>query len=372
MRFLLLLFLSALHTVHALSTEIPRHVATTPAPCAEPEARERHERILALPGRADARVVFLGDSITERWEAEDGGKATWDRVWAPLHALDLGVSGDRTEHVLWRLAHGALDGAAPRVVVLLIGTNNAGHQVEDAAYRVSPRQISDGVAAIIAQVQARCPAARVLLLAILPRGEEETDPVRRQTDAANALLKGLADGQRVRWLDTGRCFMKAENTDVDIGTMPDLLHPSPEGLPPLGGGAGAGGRGDAALTPAAARATAAHSARIPPAAGGRHRRSAVHERRAGRRRPPSLRPAARAPRRGRHAPNALAVPRRWVRVSQGPTAPPPSAAHHPTPAGRAPCAATPAPRGCTPGWSRRRRRAARAAGRSGRAIRWPG
>ena len=229
MRCMLLLLLLAFHTVQALAAESLLHVTTTPAPRVEPEARERHERTLALPGRATARVAFLGDSITERWEVEDGGKATWERVWAPLGAVDLGVSGDRTGHVLWRLAHGALDGMAPRAVVLLIGTNNAGHMAEDAAYCVSPRQIADGVAAVIAQVQARCPQARVLLLAILPRGEEETDIVRQQTDAANALLKGLADGRRVRWLDTGRCFMKAENTDVDIGTMPDLLHPSPDG-----------------------------------------------------------------------------------------------------------------------------------------------
>ena len=229
MRVLLPLLLPFFLTAQALAAENLLHVTTTPAARAEPEARERHERTLALPGRAAARVAFLGDSITERWQAEDGGEATWERVWAPLGAVDLGVSGDRTEHVLWRLAHGALDGMAPRVVVLLIGTNNAGHMAEDAAYRISPRQTADGVAAIIAQVQARCPQARVLLLAILPRGEEETDAVRQQTDATNTLLKGLADGQRVRWLDTGRCFMKAENTDVDVTTMPDLLHPSPEG-----------------------------------------------------------------------------------------------------------------------------------------------
>jgi beta-glucosidase len=211
------------------AVEIPVHVATTPVPRNEPEAVARHHEILRLPQRAAARVVFLGDSITERWGVDDGGKAVWDRVWAPLAAVNLGVSGDRTEHVLWRIGHGELDGMAPRLVVLLIGTNNAGQQAEDPTYHCSPRQTADGVQAIVALLRARLPAARILLLAILPRGEEETDRVRQQTDAANALIAACADGRQVRWLDTGRCFMKPDNTDVDIGMMPDLLHPSPEG-----------------------------------------------------------------------------------------------------------------------------------------------
>jgi lysophospholipase L1-like esterase len=209
--------------------EPPASVATTPIARSEPEAVARHAAILADPARRTAKALFIGDSITERWGMEDGGKATWDRLWAPLGAANLGVSGDRTEHVLWRIDHGELDGVEPHAVVLLIGTNNAGQQAEVPGYRCPPEQVAAGIAAIIARIQAHCPQAAVLLLAILPRGEEETDPVRQQTDRANVLLRRLADGQRVRWLDTGRCFMKQENTDVDVALMPDLLHPSPAG-----------------------------------------------------------------------------------------------------------------------------------------------
>jgi lysophospholipase L1-like esterase len=211
------------------AVERPPSVATTPARHDEPDAIARHEAILRLPGRATAPLVFLGDSITERWEAEDGGRVAWQRHWQPLGALDFGVSGDRTEHVLWRMAHGAFDGMAPKLVVLLIGTNNAGQQAEPGGYRCSPRQTADGILAIVDQLRSRCPASRILLLAILPRGEEETDPIRQQTDAANALVKTSVDGRMVRFLDVGHCFMKPENTDVNIALMPDLLHPSPEG-----------------------------------------------------------------------------------------------------------------------------------------------
>jgi lysophospholipase L1-like esterase len=204
-------------------------VATTPAARSEPEAIARHAAILADPARRTAKVLFIGDSLTERWSVEDGGKAEWERAWVPLDAANLGVAGDRTEHVLWRIDHGEFAGVDPQAVVLLIGTNNAGQQAEVPGYRCPPEQVAAGVAAIIARIQARCPQATILLLAILPRGEEESDPVRVQTDRANALLRKLADGRRVRWLDTGRCFMKRENTDVDVTLMPDLLHPSPTG-----------------------------------------------------------------------------------------------------------------------------------------------
>lgn len=206
-----------------LTAEIPRHVATIPAERQDEDARARHAAILADPARAGARIVFLGDSITEMWSADDAGRPVWDAVWKPLQAVNLGVAGDRTEHVLWRIANGELDGMQPRVVALLIGTNNAGQAHEDPSYRCSAQQQADGTRAIIAAVQRRWPEAVILLHAILPRGDD-VDPIRPQNEAANALLKPLADGRRIRWIEFGSRFFSPGTTDVNLGWCPDQLH----------------------------------------------------------------------------------------------------------------------------------------------------
>src|SRR5262249_30593632 len=90
-----------------------------------PHAPEEHERLRHSTQGGAAGVVFLGDSLTSRWAT--AGKATWDRLFAPLGAVNLGVGEDRVENVLWRVRNGALDGLHPQAVVLLIGTNNLGH-----------------------------------------------------------------------------------------------------------------------------------------------------------------------------------------------------------------------------------------------------
>jgi lysophospholipase L1-like esterase len=206
----------------AFAADPPRHVATTPVPRTD-EAAERHAKTLADPARAGARIVFLGDSITEMWAADDAGRPVWERVWKPLKALNLGVAGDRTEHVLWRLAHGAVDGLDPRVVVLLIGTNNAGQVHEPGGYRCTAVEQADGIRAIVGEVQKRCPRAVILLHAILPRGDD-VDPIRPQNEAANALVKPLADGKRVRWVEFGSRFFSPGTTDVSLAWSPDQLH----------------------------------------------------------------------------------------------------------------------------------------------------
>jgi len=92
---------------------------------------KRHEDKLAEAKQVgkSAQVVFIGDSITHNWEKD--GLPVWNRVYKPLNALDLGFGGDRTENVLWRLLHGEVDGLAPKVAVLMFGTNNTGHRQED-------------------------------------------------------------------------------------------------------------------------------------------------------------------------------------------------------------------------------------------------
>jgi lysophospholipase L1-like esterase len=153
-----------------------------------------------------ADLIFIGDSITEqfRWGP---GNAVWKQHYEQ-RALNFGRSGDRTQHVLWRLDNLDIGWARPKAAILLIGTNNQDNPPED---------IVAGVRAIIAKVQAKWPGVKVVLLGILPNG--------RQTErmaATNLLLPALADGKQVHYLDLGPRFPReGENWK---GLLPDRLH----------------------------------------------------------------------------------------------------------------------------------------------------
>lgn len=182
---------------------------------------KRHEQKLAeVKAGADAEVVFIGDSITQGWEA--AGKELWHRGYAPRRALNLGFGGDSTHHVLWRLDHGEFDGLKPKVCVLLIGTNNVRHSDS------TPQQIAEGVRAIIDRIANKSPGAKIILHAIFPRGADATDPWRQRSQQVNALLPALADGRHVHFLDIGSAFTGPGGA-VSKEVMPDLLHLSPKG-----------------------------------------------------------------------------------------------------------------------------------------------
>ncbi|HEV2737703.1 MAG TPA: GDSL-type esterase/lipase family protein [Candidatus Elarobacter sp.] len=178
----------------------------------------QHETYAARARQGGIDVLFLGDSITELFSTR--GKDVWDREIAPLGSVvGFGISGDRTQFVLWRAQHGELDGANARVVVLMIGTNNLA--------TATPQDVARGVAAIVDTVRAKLPNAVVVLNAILPRGAPG-DPLRAKAAAVNALIAPLADRTHVHWLDAGAGFVDADGTIPDA-LMPDKLHPSPAG-----------------------------------------------------------------------------------------------------------------------------------------------
>jgi beta-glucosidase len=183
------------------------------------EAKRAEVRAHHTAGRR-VDLVFLGDSITQGWEKE--GAAAFARYFAPHHAVALGFGGDRTENLLWRLRHGALDGMAPKVVVMLIGTNNTGERLEDPALTVA------GIRANLDEIRRHQPQATVLLMALLPRGETPDDLTRRHNARINALLPSLADGQRVRLLDIGPALTQPDGT-LSRDLLPDFLHLSPAG-----------------------------------------------------------------------------------------------------------------------------------------------
>ena len=189
-----------------------------PRPWSTAKWLAQHDAFVARAREGGIDVLFLGDSITENFAKR--GKDAWDRDIAPLGTVaDFGISGDRTQFVLWRARNGELDGTGARVVVLMVGTNNLAS--------ATPENVARGVAAIVDTVRAKLPDATVILNALLPRGTAR-DPVRAKTADVNARIALLADGVHVRWLDASAGFIGADDA-IPAELMPDKLHPSAAG-----------------------------------------------------------------------------------------------------------------------------------------------
>lgn len=206
------------------------NTAIAPAP-REAGWVKRHEGFVEIAKQGGVDVLFLGDSITDFWRRDDpksGGKKVWDANYASLRAANFGISGDRTQHVLWRLQNGELDGIKPKIVVLMIGTNNTGFERDKVTPRNTTAETVEGVTTIVQTLRTKLPQTKVLLLAIFPRGEKPDDPQRQQVNEVNAALAKIADGKTVRYLDIGPKFLAADGT-LPKEIMPDFLHPGEKG-----------------------------------------------------------------------------------------------------------------------------------------------
>ena len=166
------------------------------------------------------QLLFIGDSITQGWEKE--GAPVWHRYYARHDALALGFGGDRTENVLWRLQNGEVDGIAPKVAVLMFGTNNTGLRGDFPAITVA------GIKRNLDELQQRLPHTRILLLAIFPRDATADGGARKTNEQVNALLPALADNRRVFFLNINSAFLAADGS-LSKTVMPDLLHPNEHG-----------------------------------------------------------------------------------------------------------------------------------------------
>jgi lysophospholipase L1-like esterase len=173
----------------------------------------------AVKQNSDAQLLFIGDSITQGWEG--GGKKVWEKYYGKRHAVNLGIGGDQTQHVLWRLDHGNLEGLSPKLAVVMIGTNNAGSGNNGD-------QIAAGVKAVVQKLRTKVPATKILLLGIFPRGKDSEDSKRKANEAANAKIAQLEDGKHVYFLDIGNRFLSGDGT-LPKEVMPDFLHPNAKG-----------------------------------------------------------------------------------------------------------------------------------------------
>jgi lysophospholipase L1-like esterase len=202
-----------------LKTRTPERETETTTPVSRPGAwMKRHESINEHVRKGDAQLLMIGDSITHGWEGS--GSQVWEKYYGNRHAVNLGIGGDRTQHVLWRLEHGNVDGIHPKLAVLMIGTNNSGSD--------TPDQIAAGVRAIVEKLRSSLPTTKVLVLAIFPRGKNSKDRLRKVNEAANERIAKLADGKNVFYLDIGKKFLK-EDGMLTKDIMPDFLHPNPRG-----------------------------------------------------------------------------------------------------------------------------------------------
>ena len=166
-------------------------------------------------------LLFIGDSITQGWEGS--GKGTWEKYYANRKALNLGISGDRTEHVIWRLDNGNLrNQKKAKAAVVMIGTNNTGHIMQD------PTEVRDGVERIVSTLRARCPQAKILLLGVFPRGVKPGDAKRKNNLEINKLISKFHNGKRIHYLDISDRFLTAEGI-LTKEVMPDALHPKQKG-----------------------------------------------------------------------------------------------------------------------------------------------
>jgi len=187
----------------------------------------RHEGFVQETQKGGIEVLFLGDSITDFWR--NTGSNVWNRYYAPRHAANFGISGDRTQHVLWRMDHGELDGIKPRVVVLLIGTNNTGKEKNSDKIRNTVPETIAGVQAVVRELHAKLPDSKILLLAIFPRGSGPNDSNRRKVEECNKIIAKLHDGQHVFFMSINDKFLTPEGKL--IGFRPsDNLHPVTEGF----------------------------------------------------------------------------------------------------------------------------------------------
>ena len=184
---------------------------------------KRHAEKMDVVTNGGAKVVFVGDSITHNWESH--GKAQLAKYYSEgaLKMLDLGTSADRTEHVLWRLNEGGeLDGYEARCVLLMIGTNNAGHFPIE---KEPPADTILGIREILRTVRAKQPKATVVLTAIFPRGATADDPCRLRNDIVNKEIQKFADGKTVFWCDFTDQFLAADGR-LSPDIFPDRLHPN--------------------------------------------------------------------------------------------------------------------------------------------------
>ena len=179
---------------------------------------KKHESLNARVKQGNVDLIFIGDSITNGWDNE--GKEVWAKFYGKRNAVNLGISCDRTQNVLWRLDHGNIDGISPKLAVVMIGSNNSS--------RSKLEEIPEGVKAVVERLRTKLPKTKVLLLAIFPRGKDNEDRWRQINNKVNERISKFADRKMVFYLDIGPKLVAADGT-ASTDVLRDLVHLSAKG-----------------------------------------------------------------------------------------------------------------------------------------------
>lgn len=200
-----------------LTVQPPRQNTAATFTAAGPRV-PRHESFVELAKAGNIDLLFHGDSITDWWDQGEQNTAMLTKHFGGIKLANFGVAGDTTQGVLWGLQNGEGQGFQPKAIMLMIGTNNMGSH--------TPPEIAEGIGAVTMEMRRNFPNAKILLLAIFPRGFPN-DPVRERIAECNKIIQKLDDGKNVFYMDIGATFLAADGT-LDA-TMPDRLHPNAAG-----------------------------------------------------------------------------------------------------------------------------------------------
>lgn len=184
---------------------------------------KRHETFVAEAGKGGVDLLLVGDFLTDDWRGNNKNHvaAICEKAFGSYRPANFGQGGDYTQHVLWRMQNGELNGIQPKVVMLLIGGTNGSNSDDPAA-------IASGVRAIIATIQQKVPSAKVLLIGV-PPWQEKLGKLRAQHTAVNPLLAAMDDGGKtIKYVDFGGKLIGPDGT-VAKELMPDGVHLSEQG-----------------------------------------------------------------------------------------------------------------------------------------------
>jgi len=240
---------NSLTSVNSVTTSNNPSIQTVDIPTNEPDGRKysdttKKNGVSGAQKLADCKkrvdefkdkpcdVIFIGDSITQFWlDPKRGGLPIWNEKYAPRHSLDFAIAGDSIQNVLWRLNNMGVDSLKPKVAVIMIGTNNR---------KNSPKEIADGVKAVIAKTQGIFPGVKIILVSILPSNRlsagKDALALNDRMMATDAIIKDFADSNSIYWLDLVPMMPPIKITTPDgsedinfTGLGADKIHPDGTG-----------------------------------------------------------------------------------------------------------------------------------------------
>ena len=186
----------------------------------------RHEAVRKRNQSVKPEYVMIGDSITHHWGGEPSGdsrkagEASWEQLFGSHAVTNMGFGFDYVDNAYYRVQNGELDGISPRVIIVLLGTNNLGHRKD------TPQACADNIKAFLRLVRQKCPSSKILLLGVLPRKEKNLAGPVKET---NKLLAKLQNGKNIFFADPGKALLSADGVSPKNEFMKDVVHPNSRG-----------------------------------------------------------------------------------------------------------------------------------------------